>query len=989
MSTDRWRRIEELYHAAYGRPAKERAAFLDEVCADDARLRQEVESLLVQRVSSDGLLEHPALGVATPTGPMPFPMGRRLGPYEITGPLGSGGMGEVYRARDHELNRDVAVKVLPELFALDAGRVTRLRREARVLASLNHPNIGAIYGLQDADGMCALVLELVEGPTLADRIARGPIPLAEALPIARQVCEAVEAAHEHGVVHRDLKPANIKLRPDGVVKVLDFGLAKVLVSDGSGVDPSPAATVTASATREGLILGTAAYMSPEQARGQAVDQRADVWAFGCVLYEMLTGRPAFAGESVTDVLACIIEREVDFNLLPSTTPPPIRRVLRRSLEKDRKRRLSDIADARIEIDDALTTTSADASAVTPANVYPAGWRRGVPWAVAFAAVAIAAAVLAFWPPWQTGPPPAPLRLTADLGADASLATGMGLNAIVGTSVVLSPDGTLFAFVAQKIGTQTSQLYVRRLEQLQATPLTGTEEAANPFFSPDNQWIAFFAQGKLKKISTTGGAVVTLCDAANGRGGSWGEDGTIVFTPSVAGAGLFLWRVPSTGGKPEPLAKPGDAEVTQRWPQILPGGKAVLYTGNTDVGGYEDANLVVQPLPTGARKIVHRGGYHGRYLPSGHLVYIHDGILFAASFDVTRLEMTGQPVSVLEGVTSNPSTGATQFAASDTGTIVYLPGRRTSGAVPIHVIDQEGTTTPLRTAPATWSSPAFAPDGGRLAMTISDGQQQDVWVYQSAGDALSRLTFDAADARNPVWTPDGRHIVFASRRADDSASNLYWQRTDGTSGIQRLTDSGNTQLPGSWHPNGRFLAFTETHPHTNADLMMVAMDGDEASGWKPGTPTVLLNGPFIELDPQFSPDGRWLAYASNESGRPEVYVRPFPDAGGKWQVSTDGGNEPVWSRSRNELFFKALNNRIMVASYMVKGNSFRAVKSRLWSETRFTPRDPRQRAFDLHPDGERIALAAVPEPPVALRQEKVVFIFNFFDELRRIAPAGQR
>ena len=781
------------------------------MCAGDARLRQEVESLLAQQVSADGLLEHPALGVAPPTGPMPFAAGRRLGPYEIAGPLGAGGMGEVYRARDHELNRDVALKVLPELFALDADRLARFRREAQVLASLNHPNIGAIYGLEDADGIRALVLELVEGPTLADRIAQGPIPLEDALPIARQICEALEAAHEHGIIHRDLKPANIKLRPDGAVKVLDFGLAKVFVGDGSGADLSRSPTLTAGGTREGVILGTAAYMSPEQARGKAVDKRADVWAFGCVLYEMLTGRAAFAGESVTDVLACIIEREPDFSLLPPTTPPAIRRLLRRSLEKDRKRRLSDIADARIEIDDALTTPSAEASAVTLVNVQSAGWRRALPWAVAFGAAAIAAAVLALWAPWQTVPPPAPLRLTADLGADASLATAVGQNANIGASVALSPDGALFAFVAQKTGTGTPQLYVRRLEQLQATPLTGTEEAASPFFSPDSQWIAFFAQGKLKKIPVTGGAVVTLCDAANGRGGSWGEDGTIVFTPSVAGSGLFLWRVSSGGGKPEPLPKPGDGEVTQRWPQVLPGGKAVLYTGNTGVGGYEDANLVVQPLPTGARKIVQRGGYYGRYLPSGHLVYIHDGTLFAAPFDVTRLEMTGQPVSALEGVTSNPNTGATQFAVSDTGTIVYLPGRSTSGAVPIHLMDREGKTTPLRATPAAWSNPAFSPDGRRLAMDISDGKQVDVWVYEWAGDTLSRLTFDPADDRRPVWTPDGRRIVFASTRAVETTSNLYWQRTDGTGEIQRLTDSKNQQSPGSWHPSGKFLAFAEHKP----------------------------------------------------------------------------------------------------------------------------------------------------------------------------------
>ncbi len=350
--------------------------------------------------------------------------------------------------------------------------------------------------------------------------------------------------------------------------------------------------------------------------------------------------------------------------------------------------------------------------------------------------------------------------------------------------------------------------------MQATPLTGTEEAASPFFSPDSQWIAFFAQRKLKKVSVTGGAVVTLCDAALARGGSWGEDGTIVFAPQVAGstgAGIFLWRVPSSGGTPEPLPTPGDGELTQRWPQVLPGGKAVLYTGNTRVGAYENANLVVQPLPAGARKIVQGGGYYGRYLPSGHLVYIHDGTLFAAPFDITRLEMTGQPVAALEGVTSNPNTGATQFAASNTGTIVYLPGRSTSGAVPIHLMDREGQTTPLRATPVNWTSPAFAPDGRRLAMEISDGKQVDVWVYEWAGDTLSRLTLDLTDERNPAWTPDSLRIVFASTRAGATLPTLYWQRADGTGEIQRLTDSKNQQAPGSWHPSGKFFAYSETEP----------------------------------------------------------------------------------------------------------------------------------------------------------------------------------
>jgi serine/threonine-protein kinase len=421
--------------------------------------------------------------------------------------------------------------------------------------------------------------------------------------------------------------------------------------------------------------------------------------------------------------------------------------------------------------------------------------------------------------------------------------------------------------------------------------------------------------------------------------------------------------------------------------VLPGGKAVLYTSIIG-SGVADANFVVQPLPTGASKIVHRGGYYGRYLPSGHLVYMNGGTLFAAPFDLTRLEMTGQPVSALEGVSGNPNTGAPQFAVSNTGTIVYLPGRSTSDAMPIHWMDHEGKTTLLRTTPAAWRNPVFAVDGRRLAMDISDGKQLDLWVYEWASDTLSRVTFDAADDERPVWTPDSRRIAFASRRAGET-TNLFWQRSDGTGDTQRLTDSKNRQLPASWHPSGKFLAFEEVNPVTNSDLMILPVNGDEASGWKPGTPMVLRNGRFIEIDPQFSPDGRWVAYASNESGRPEVYVQPFPGPGGKWQISTEGGNNATWSRTHEQIFYRAFDNRIMVTSYMADGNSFRAQKPQPWSKASFAPRFGGQRYFDLHPDGSRVALTAALDSSVEPKQDKVVFVFNFFDELRRIAPPREQ
>jgi serine/threonine-protein kinase len=924
---------------------------------------------------------------------MALSSGTRLGPYEVVGLLGEGGMGAVYRARDTRLHRDVAIKVLPDAFAHDAERLARFQREAQTLAALNHPNIAHIHGLEEAPGIRALVMELVDGDDLSARIARGPIPIDEALPIARQIADALEAAHEQGIIHRDLKPANIKVRPDGTVKVLDFGLAKALGGAAEPEGPALQTLTSPAMTMRGVILGTAAYMSPEQAKGKVVDRRGDIWAFGVVLFEMLSGRRAFEGETISDVLAKVIEREPDWSTLPAATPPRLRTLLRRCVKKDPKARLRDIGEARVQIEELLSGAPEDAGvpAIPQARSL---WRRALPWASTGALAAGLAAVLVLWAPWRNASPPAPLRLSAELGADVSLTVG------IGDALSLSPDGAVVAFVAQKGAGGSSQLYVRRLTQLQATALSGTDDAQSPFFSPDGQWIAFFAGGKVKKIAATGGAVFTLCDAPFGRGGAWSEDGTIVFQPNIPPAGRRLMRVSSAGGTPEPLTSLAEGEVSQRWPQVLPGGKAVLFTSGDAAGrGYDDATLVVQALPTGARTVVQRGGYHGRYLPSGlgsperagreggHLVYMHAGTLFAAPFDLDRLAVTGPPVPALEGVRSDAVTGAAQFAVSASGTVVYLPGQSGSGAGPIHWMDHEGKTTPLRATPANWFNLLFAPDGRRLALQINAGSANDIWVYEWARDTLTRLTFDPARDEKPVWTPDGRRLVFASARADKSTLNLYGQRADGTGEAQRLTESRHPQLPASWHPSGTFLAFEEVNPAASWDLMILPMEGDEASGRKPGKPTVFLNSPFEEREPMFSPDGRWLAYVSIESGRPEVYVRPFPGPGGKWQISTGGGNSPTWSRTTRELFYGTLNGQIMVAPYAGEGDSFRAEKPRLWSEGRFVTRGP-NRMFDLHPDGTRFALAPVEQAP-GVKQDKVVFLFNFFDELRRIAPPAKR
>jgi Tol biopolymer transport system component len=898
-------------------------------------------------------------------------------------------MGKVWRAHHTALKRDDALKVLPDAFASDPERLARFQREAQVLASLNHPNIAHVYGLEQADGVQALVMELVDGPTLADRIAEEPIPLDEVLPIARQIAEALEAAHESGIVHRDLKPANIKLRPDGTVKVLDFGLAKAMEPAGTStlnVSQSPTIT-TPAVTVAGIVLGTAAYMAPEQARGKSVDKRADIWAFGAVMYEMITGRKAFDADDTSMTLASVMLKEPDWTALPPGTPSGLRSLLARCLKKDPKARLRDIGEARFQIDQLRLDVQEEPKEPAVAHVAPA-WLRVLPWALAALGFAAAAALFVMWAPGRSVPA-SPLRLEASIGADADLATDQG------PAAILSPDGKTLAFVAQKAMATDSQLYVRRLEQLAATPLAGTDGARNPFFSPDGQWIGFFAGGKLKKVAVSGGAVVVLCDAPDGRGGSWTEDGTITFLPvstarggPTGGGGLL--RVSADGGRPEAATTIGEDELTQRWPQVLPGGRAVLYTvtnataTRSAAGAYADANIVAQSIPKGTPKVVRRGGYFGRYLPSGHLVYVHDGTLFAAPFDAARLELTGAPVPVLEGMVFSPNAGAAQVAVSGAGTLVYVAGgSQLARAYQFEWRDRTGKTTPLPNAATNgWVALQISPDGHRIAGVVADGNRPDVWIYDVDREVPSRLTnVPGRGAFGPVWTPDGKRVAYSSMIGGRS---LYWQRADGTGEVQRLTTGPNAQTAGSWHPTGKFLAFEEITPQKLSDIMILPMEGSEAAGWKPGTPTPFLNSEFSEQDPAFSPDGRWLAYMSTKSGRPEVYVRPFPAALGEWSISTGGARFPVWSRARSELFYTTLQGEIMMVSYTVQGDAFRAGKPEPWSKDRFQTAGTVRR-FDLHPDGERFLLAPIPRPDATVKQEKVVFVFNWLDELKRLVP----
>ncbi len=932
--------------------------------------------------------------------------GSKLGPYEILSQLGAGGMGEVYRARDTKLGREVAVKVLPSAFSGDPERLARFEREAQLLASLNHPNIAAIYGLEESGGVHALVMELVEGPTLAERLAgtqplarsreagppsplgRGaggegagssPLPLGEALPIARQIAEALEAAHEKGIVHRDLKPANVKVTPEGKVKVLDFGLAKAFAGDSSATDLSQSPTVTSGSTREGVVLGTAAYMSPEQARGKPLDKRTDIWSFGCVLYEALTSRQAFSGETVSDTIAAVLSRNPDWQALPAATPTKILDLLRRCLQKDATRRLHDIADARIEIEETLSgTVEVGAVHDLPRSDREAplqkNWVRALPWGLAAISTLALVALTVGNVLRAPRPPTRPVaRFVVPLPPTERLALGLF------TAIALAPDGSRLVYVANHAG--TTQLYVRAIDRFEVTPIAGTEAASSPFFSPDGQSVGFFAEGKLKKVSLSGGAPLTLCSAPVNRGASWRPDDTIIFAPSIT-SGLF--RVSAAGGTPKPLTVPDrkKGELSHRWPEILPGGKAVLFTIWTGTT-FDDARIGVLSLETGERRVLVEGGTYARYVPSGHLVYARTGGLLAVPFDLKRLEVTGPPASILEGVSMNPTFGAAEFSSSTDGSLAYVSGGSTVGERTLLWVDRKGAAQPLPAPPRGYRAPRLSPDGQRLAVGI-EGTNSGVWLYELARGTLTRLTA-SGPIPFPIWTPDGKHVTFVS--ALGGALNLYWMPADGSGAAERLTTSEDAQWESSWSPNGQVLAFSESDPTTGLDIWVLSLEGDPSTPLGAGRkPQPFLQTPSNEGGGMFSPDGRWLAYVSDESGRNEIYVRPFPGPGGKLQISTEGGTEPMWPRNGRELFYR--NGDKMMAAAVETRPAFAAAKPKLLFEGHYeTGVFAFQPNYDVASDGQRLLMLKASEQESAATQINVVE--NWSEELRRLAPVGKR
>ena len=876
-------------------------------------------------------------------------------------------MGEVYRARDTKLGRDVAIKVLPEAFACDAERMARFQREAKVLASLNHPNIAAIYGVEDSGGAEALVMELVEGPTLADRIRSAPIPIDEALRIARQICDALEYAHERGVVHRDLKPSNVKVGNEDTVKILDFGLAKAMERNATALDPANSPTITDIATHSAAPLGTPAYMSPEQARAKPVDRRADIWAFGCVLYEMLAGKMTFRGESISDTLAAVIKEDPDWSLLPGATPVRVRVLLQRCLQKEPKQRLRDIGDARISLDEVLSG-AAEPPAVAAIRASSSLRPRS---AMLGAGMLLLVAVISALAAWNLKPSPVsapePLtRLTVDLGPEAM--TDVNL------TVAISPDGRRLVFPARgPDGRQ--QLATRLLDQAEPALLPGTEGATTPFFSPDGQWIGFFSGG-LKRIPVQGGAAsaLTSINTSTGYGAVWGSDGYIVASPGFSGP---LFRLPVAGGAPQPFTKLGPGDSAHRRPQVLPGGGAVLFTSSPSAASFGSADIEAISPKTGQVKIVQSGGYYGRYLPNGYLVYVHQGVLFGVKFDPQRLQESGAPLPLLQDVAANATTGAGQFDFSETGTFIYTAGKSSARGWQVAWLESSGKMQPLLATAGNYAEPRLSPDGRKLAFTDDVG---DIYVHDLEHSTTTRLTFRGG-ASAPVWAPDGKHLVYESGA---QGVEVFWVRADGSGDPQLLLQNKEAVNPWDLSPDGRNLAYIRALGADN-DVWMLPLDLTDPDRPKPGKPEPFLLKPAREALPRFSPDSRWVAYRSDESGSNEIYVRPFPAAGGgKWQISQGGGLYALWSKNSHELFYETLDNRIMVVDYTVDGSAFVPGKPREWSDKQLFFAGTSN--LDLAPDGKRFAVLALPdaEEP-GKRSVHVTMLLNFFDEVKRRIP----
>jgi serine/threonine-protein kinase len=905
---------------------------------------------------------------------MALTVGTQLGSHEITALLGKGGMGEVYRARDLKLKREVAIKILPEEFSRDVDRVSRFQREAEVLASLNHPNIAGIHDLAEANGSRYIVLELVEGETLADRIALGRIPVDEALNIAIQICEALEAAHEKGIIHRDLKPANIKLTPDGSVKILDFGLAKALENTAGSATSSNSPTML-SGTMGGMILGTAAYMSPEQARGINVDHRTDIWAFGSVLYEMLSARQAFHGELVSDVLAAVLAREVDYTLLPSRLHPRLKDALRRCLEKDRKRRWQAMGDVRVEIQDVMADPhGADVQAVRVSERRPL-WKRVIP--IVVTAIVVAAVTLVITSGLRTAPQTTVTRFPFIIPEGQQFNRNSGRHVLA-----ISPAGTDVVYVAD------NQLYLRKMSEMESRRIQGTEpDVAMPFFSPNGQWLGFYSisDNKLKKIAIAGGAAITIADApTNPNGISWNGNDQILIGAGSRG----ILGVSGTGGKVQTVIKV-EADEQAQSPQLLPDGENLLFTlgngGTTVTDRWGKAQIVVQSLKTGRRQVVVEGGSDARYVPTGHILYHVGTNVLAVPFDAKNLRLTGGPIPVLEGVARSQLAGIMQLSFSNNGTIGYVPdGGFGSGLRVLLLDDSVGQEKTLPLPPSPYFHPRISPNGKQIVVTIDDGKDASIWLYDLDGSTtLRRLTFAGAN-RYPIWSPDGQRIVFQSDREKDLG--LFWQRADGSGTAERLTtaEGKKAHAPQAWMPDGKTLIFSVIDGSGDGSVWSVSVE--------PGSkPKLLLDRvDAANRSAALSADGRWIAYASNEAGRNNIFVQPVPPTGAKYQITTDRGISPIWSSDGKHLIYSenpggGLGNLksvdIQTRPSFVFGKPVPLPIKEFWHNG--LPGEPR--GFDMTPDGKQFIVMRSPDLANSRQSQQINIILNWFTELQQRIP----
>jgi serine/threonine protein kinase/Tol biopolymer transport system component len=916
IDRDDWARLDELLDAALQLPEAERGRFLDESCGDDREKRARLAELL--RLSEDGdeqmqpggglrgdvweeiveEMETESLGVLGPDA--------RLGRFVIRALIGTGGMGSVYRALDPSLGREVAIKAVARSFRDDAASLRRFEREARLLATLNHPNVAAIYGFELIDGAPYLVLELVEGETLGERLERGPLPIGEALAVAVQIADALQEAHRKGIVHRDLKPANVKLAESGRVKVLDFGIAKPFAGPadegaaGSGpLDPDPTTT-------PGTLLGTAPYMSPEQVRGLPVDPRSDLWTFGCVLYEMLTGARAFPGHSAPDVVAAVLRDDVDWDALPPGTPQGARRLLRRCLRKDPRDRLQDAGDARLELTEAAMEEPVEPK-TRPRRVRPSLFALA---GIAGAALLVGAGYLA-WLGRPSREPLRPVRLSLELPKGLSLANDYA------APFALSPDGARLALLAKDAKDDGPlRIYERALDGLDVHPVAGTDGAWLPVFSPDGRSIAFFADRKLKRVALGGGTAETLAEiGGNPRGASWGDDGSIVVSPSQTSG---LVRVDAQGGPPRPLTQLDEAagEVSHRWPQVLPGGRAVLFTVAFEDGSYDEARLEAVSLATGERRRLVDPGAHGRYVPSGHLVFVRGGRLLAVPFDLERLATRpGSPEVVGEGVRYDPQNGGTHVAVSATGTLVYSPGPLTSAEHALTWVDPAGRLTRVSDTARDFREPSLSPDGRRVAVVIGKAAESDLWILDLTSGTLSQVTFGLSP-RSPTWTPDGKGVTVGAR-AEGGWKLLTIPLRDPGKPVT-LLESTNRVYPSGWSPDGRLLVYQERRPGTGWDLF--AADVGPSStvvGTRP-----LAVTPFHEERATLSPDGRFVAYESDElDGIFEIYVRALAEGGAKVRASTTGARWPRFGGAGALYYWYSFKGGLQRIDYHAAGDRF--------------------------------------------------------------------